>query len=111
MRQYPRNNDVNRIIKRLKRHQKEILTFLDYDVSPYNNHAEQQMRRPVISRKISQQNRSEAGAEAQAILMSLFQTAQLQGYNPVEYVKEQSKKLIESQHCQQKKNNNMEMAA
>lgn len=101
--------DVKRLIKRLKRHQNEIFTFLDYDVSPYNNHGEQQMRGPVISRKISQQNRSEAGAEAQAILMSIFRTAYLQGHNPVNYVTELSKNFIKKDHFQ--KQNDLDLAA
>ncbi|WP_034622980.1 IS66 family transposase, partial [Desulfovermiculus halophilus] len=92
--------DVNRLIKRLKRHQKELFTFLDYDVSPENSHAEQQIRGPVISRKISQQNRSEAGADAQAVLMSIFRTSYLQGRNPVEHVTELSKNYIKRNHTQ-----------
>ena len=49
------DKDCKRLCKRLKRHRKEIFTFLDYDgVSPYNNHAEQQMRKPVIARRIIQ---------------------------------------------------------
>jgi len=77
--------DAKRLIKRLKRHQNELFTFLEYEnVSPYNNHAEQQMRKPVTSRKISQQNRSEQGAKTQAILMTLFRSAELQHKNPVE---------------------------
>ena len=39
-----------------------------------------------FSRKISQQNRSEQGAKTQAILMSLFRTAELQGNDPVESI-------------------------
>jgi len=78
--------DAKRLIKRLRRHRQEMLTFLDHDqVSPYNNHGEQQMRMAVLTRKISQQNRSEDGAKAHAILMSLFRTAELQGLNPVEH--------------------------
>ena len=103
------DKDVRRLIKRLKRHQNEIFTFLDYDVSPENSHAEQQMRGPVISRKISQQNRSEAGAEAQAILMSIFRTAYLQGYNPVDYVTELSKSYIKQDNIQ--KQDDIKMAA
>ena len=81
------DKDVKRIIKRLKRHKAELFTFLEReDVSPYNNHAEQQMRKPVTTRKVSQQNRSEQGAKAQAILMSLFRTAELKGQNPIEVV-------------------------
>lgn len=81
------DKDVNRLVKRLIRHRNELFTFLDHNgVSPYNNHAERQMRTPVKTRKISQQNRSDRGAQAHAILMSLFSSAQLQGLNPVEKV-------------------------
>jgi len=81
------DRDAHRLLKRLKRHQKELFTFLEYpDVSPYNNHAEQQMRKPVLIRKVSQQNRSEEGAHTQSILMSLFRSAELQGQNPVESI-------------------------
>ena len=74
-------------IKRLRRHRGELLTFLDHEgVCPYNNHAEQQMRTAVHTRKVSQQNRSLAGAKTHAILLTLFRSAQLQGLNPVEYV-------------------------
>jgi transposase len=79
--------DAKRLIKRLRRHRDELLTFLDHaGVSPYNNHAEQQMRTAVHTRKVSQQNRSLKGAKTHAILLSLFRSAQLQGLNPVEYV-------------------------
>lgn len=81
------DKDVTRLIKRLTRHRGELFTFLEYKgVSPYNNHAEQQMRKPVITRKISQQNRSDQGAKTQAIFMTLFRSAELQGRNPVETV-------------------------
>jgi len=81
------DKDINRLIKRLKRHKAELFTFLEYEnVSPFNNHAEQQMRKPVLTRKVSQQNRSQHGAKTQAILMSLFRTAELQGQNPIEVV-------------------------
>lgn len=79
--------DAKRLIKRLRRHRGELLTFLDHEaVSPYNNHAEQQMRTAVHTRKVSQQNRSLQGAKTHAIFLSLFRSAQLQGLNPVEYV-------------------------
>jgi transposase len=81
------DKDVNRLVKRLIRHRNELFTFLEYEgVSAYNNHAERQMRTPVKTRKISQQNRSDRGAQAHAILMSLFSSAELQGLNPVEKV-------------------------
>jgi len=79
------DKDVNRIIKRLIRHRNELFTFLEFnDVSPYNNYSEQQIRKPVITRKISQQNRSIQGAEAHAIFMSLFRSAELQFLNRVD---------------------------
>jgi len=89
------DKDVKRLVKRLKRHKAELFTFLDYEnVSPYNNHAEQQMRKPVLTRKVSQQNRSAQGAKAQAILMTLFRTAELQEKNPVEEVLSVAKSFI-----------------
>lgn len=89
------DKDVKRLIKRLSRHRNELFTFLEYNgVSPYNNHAEQQIRKPVVSRKISQQNRSDRGADAHATFMSLFRSAELQGLNPVEKVLADAKTLI-----------------
>ena len=79
--------DAKRLIKRLRRHRNEMRTFLDHEgVSPYNNHAEQQMRTAVHTRKVSQQNRSRQGAKAHAIFLSLFRSAQLQRINPVEHM-------------------------
>ncbi len=87
--------DAVRLIKRLKRHRDEMLTFLDYEhVSPYNNYGEQQMRPAVLTRKVSQQNRSMDGAKAHAILMSLFRSAELQARNPAEYVLELARRSI-----------------
>ena len=64
-----------------------MLTFLDCEgVSPYNNHAEQQMRTAVHTRKVSQQNRSLQGAKSPAIFLTLFRPAELQSLNPFEYV-------------------------
>jgi transposase len=94
------DDDVQRLRKRLARHRDEILTFLDYEsVSPYNNFAEQQMRPPVITRKISHQNRSERAAKAQAILMSLFQTAKLRKENPVESVLALAQQAVERKNA------------
>ena len=103
------DKDVNRIIKRLIRHRNEFFTFLEYNgVSPYNNHAEQQIRKPVVTRKISQQNRSDQGAEAHAIFMSLFRSAELKGLNPVDKVLTDTKALIGRT---QKKNSAFKLAA
>ncbi|MFH1991840.1 MAG: IS66 family transposase [Pseudomonadota bacterium] len=90
-----KDKDAKRLIKRLKRHKNELFTFLEYEnVSPYNNHAEQQMRKPVLTRKVSQQNRSEQGAKTHAVLMTLFRSVELQGKNPVETVLSLAKTII-----------------
>lgn len=90
-----KDKDAKRLIKRLKRHKNELFTFLEYEnVSPYNNHAEQQMRKPVLTRKVSQQNRSEQGAKTHAVLMTLFRSAELQGKNPVETILSLAKTTI-----------------
>ena len=90
------DKDVKRLIKRLRRHRNEIFTFLEFDgVSPYNNYSEQNVRGPVITRKISHQNRSDAGAKTQAVLMSLFKSAVIQKLNPVDVVLDMAKKHID----------------
>jgi len=89
------DKDAKRLIKRLKRHRNEAFTFLHYQgVSAYNNHAEQQMRKPVLTRKVSQQNRSQHGAKTQAVLMTLFRSAELHQDNPVETVLAMAKNAI-----------------
>lgn len=91
------DRDAKRLLKRLKRHQRELFTFLEYEgVSPYNNHAEQQMRPPVLTRKVSQQNRSDDGAQTQSILMTLFRSAQLQVHNPVEIILSTTKEALKA---------------
>jgi hypothetical protein len=90
------DKDVGRLIKRLNRHRNELSTFLDHEgVSPYNNHGERQMRRPATNRKISHRNRTDAGAKTQAILMTLFKSADLQKRNPYESVLEMTKAAID----------------
>jgi hypothetical protein len=90
------DKDAQRLIKRLRRHKQELFTFLEFpEVCPYNNHAEQQMRKPVLVRKVSQQNRSDEGAKTQAVLMSLFRSAELQGQNPIETILDMAKMAIE----------------
>jgi transposase len=90
-----RKNTQKKLIKRLKRYKDEQFAFRKpTDISPYNNHAEQQMRKAMICRKISQQNRSEQGAVTQAVLMALFRIAELQQQKPVEAVLAAAKSAI-----------------
>jgi hypothetical protein len=93
------DQDCIRLCKRLTAYRDELFTFLDYPgVSPYNNHAEQQMRKPVLWRRRCQQNRSDNGSAAQAVLMTIFRTAELQGLNPVDYVEQLAKEQISNNH-------------
>jgi hypothetical protein len=91
------DKDAKRLQKRLRRHQNELFVFLDHPetVSPYNNHAEQEMRKPVLTRRISHGNRSEMGAKVHAIFMSLFRSLELQGLEPVDGVL----KLVHASMC------------
>ena len=76
--------DVNRLLKRLRRHQNDLWTFLHCMDIPYdNNFAERQIRPAVILRKNSQCNHSEKGAATQAVLMSVYQTLKLRGLHPL----------------------------
>jgi transposase len=78
------NENAERLRKRLERHRNEIFTFLDYpEVTADNNHAERQIRPAVVSRKTSYGNRSKEGADVQAMLLSVFRTLELRGYDPV----------------------------
>ena len=77
--------EARRLIKRLRRHQDELFTFLDHAGVPFeNNHAERAIRPAVIIRKNSQCNRSQRGADTQAILMSVYRTLKQRGHPPME---------------------------
>jgi uncharacterized protein (UPF0297 family) len=79
-----KNSNATRLVKRLRKHRNEILTFLYYDNVPFdNNHAERMIRDGVIKRKNSSCNQSKNGVETQAILMSIFQTLKQRMINPV----------------------------
>ena len=77
--------DIRRLSKRLFKHQDELLTFLDYPdlVSPDNNYAERLIRACAIFRKITGGFRSDTGTLNHDVLMSLAQTAHLNGKDPL----------------------------
>ena len=91
------NKEARRLIKRLRRHQDELFTFLHNDEVPYdNNFGERSIRGAVIMRKNSYNNRSERGALTQSVLMSVFFTLKQRGLNPVATVKKALKIYIET---------------
>ena len=81
------DSHAKRLIKRLRRHQDDMFTFLDQEGVPFdNNHAERSIRPAVILRKNSYGNRSEQGADCQAVLMSVFRTLKQRGHDPIRTV-------------------------
>ncbi len=84
------DSQARRLIKRLRRHRNELFTFLDQPGVPCdNNLAERAIRPAVIIRPVfiiqkgSYANRSDQGADVQAILMSIFFTLKQRGRNPI----------------------------
>ena len=78
------DSHARRLIKRLRRHQTDLFTFLDQEGVPFdNNHAERSIRPAVILRKNSYGNRSQRGADCQAVLMSVFRTLKQRGHDPI----------------------------
>jgi len=81
------DKECKRLVKRLRRHQNEVFTFLDQpEVDWHNNHVEKQLRPAVVARKNSGGNQSDRGAETQAIMMSIFFTLHLRGKNEIKTV-------------------------
>jgi transposase len=81
------NTHAKRLTKRLRRHQDDLFTFLDQEQVPFdNNHAERSIRPAVILRKNSYGNRSQRGADCQAVLMSVFRTLKQRGHDPIRTV-------------------------
>jgi hypothetical protein len=75
---------ARRLIKRLRRHRYDLLTFLDHADVPFDNNAGERAIRPaVIIRKNSYCNRSQRGADTQAVLMSIYRTLKQRGHDPL----------------------------
>ena len=78
------DSQAKRLIKRLRRHQRHLFTFLDQPDVPFdNNHGERTIRPAVIIRKNSYCNRSPNGARTQAVLMSIYRTLKQRGHDPI----------------------------
>jgi len=83
------HDDARRLVKRLRRHRDDLFTFLDKPgVPPDNNHAERSIRPAVIIRKNSHGNRSDRGADTQAVLMSIHRTLKQRGHDPLKTIVE-----------------------
>ena len=81
------HREARRLIKRLRRHRGDLFTFLDLPGVPFdNNHAERAIRPAVIIRKNSLCNRSQRGANTQAVLMSVHRTLKQRGHAPIDTI-------------------------
>lgn len=75
------------LCEHVHRHFAAWLTFLSApEVEATNWPAEQALRPAVVNRKVWGGNRTEAGAEAQAVLLSVWQTAKRQGLAALDFV-------------------------
>ncbi len=81
------DSQSKRLIKRFRRHNEELFTFLDQPGVPFDNNAAERAIRPaVIIRKNSYGNHSEQGADCQAVLMTVFRTLKQRGHDPVSVI-------------------------
>ena len=96
--QWPNPGDVlEEIIKKVKRQQPRILTFVEHpDVPFHNNYAEYLIRIGVRKRKISGGSVSAEGAASYAILLSIYTTCKLRGISFPKYLKESLKHYIKA---------------
>lgn len=79
--------DNARFAKRLRKHRPHLLRFLYLDeLDPTNNQAERMLRPAVITRKTNGCNRTQAGADAHAILSSVLVTCRQQSIPIVDYL-------------------------
>jgi len=88
---------LKEIIKKVRRQQPRILTFVEHpDVPFHNNYAEYLIRIGVLKRKISGGSVSAEGAESYAILLSIYVTCKLRGMSFHKYLKESLRHYIKT---------------
>ncbi len=79
-----KDSQAQRLLKRFRRHRQHLFTFLDDPAVPFdNNHGERAIRPAVIIRKNIYGNRSQRGADTQAVLMSIYRTLKQRGHDPL----------------------------
>jgi transposase len=76
-----------KLSQHLWNHLEEWFTFLDHpEVEPTNWEGEQAIRPAVVNRKVWGGNRTQAGARAQAVLMSVLETCKRAGQSALDFV-------------------------
>ena len=91
------DNILKEIIKKVQRQQPRILTFVEHpDVPFHNNYAEYLIRIGVLKRKISGGSVSAEGAQAYAILLSIYTTCKLRGISFPKFLKQSLRQYIKT---------------
>ncbi len=95
---WPNPDDVlQEIINKVRRQQSRILTFVLHPGVPcHNNFAEYLIRIGVLKRKISGGSKSEEGAKAYAILLSIYTTCKLRKISFLRFLKVSLKHYIKT---------------
>ena len=79
---------LEKIIKKVLRQRPRILTFVEHlNVPCHNNYAEYLIRIGVLKRKVSFGSKSAKGAEAYAILLSIYSTCKLRNIPFFDFIK------------------------
>ena len=86
---------LQEMIDKVKRQQPRILTFVEHPGVPcHNNYGEYLIRLGVLKRKVSGGSLSSKGAEAYAILLSIYVTCKLRNISFPQFMKESLKHYI-----------------
>jgi transposase len=95
---WPNPDEVlEEIIKKVKRQQPRMLTFVEHPGVPnHNNYAEYLIRIGVLKRKVSGGSVSVEGANAYAILLSIYTTCRLRGLSFRKFLKASLKHHIKT---------------
>jgi transposase len=81
------NAENERLANHLWKLQESLFTFLEFEgVDATNYKGEQAIRPPAVNRKVWGGNRTEAGAKAQSILMSVLRTAVQRGIDGINFI-------------------------
>lgn len=91
------NDILKDVIKKVKRQQPRILTFVEHEGVPcHNNYGEYLIRIGVLKRKISFGSKSAKGAEAYAVLLSICTTCKLRNISFVDFMKSSLRHYIQN---------------
>lgn len=86
-RRFEPNSSLGQAVRYLQNHWEQLTQFLRVVHAPLdNNRAEQALKTPILNRKNAYFFKTERGARAGSILMSLMRTAIAAGANPIAYL-------------------------